>query len=109
MICAGGYCRVECRDDRDCVNGWHCLASGVPDKQVCLPPDAPLLCLYHSDCVPTTCDTGAGCIPTMLCSVDGVCRPHCRASRDCLAYDPRMTCTANVCLLPGEGDGGVRP
>lgn len=24
LVCAGGFCRIQCKTDRDCVNGWTC-------------------------------------------------------------------------------------
>jgi hypothetical protein len=27
LVCAGGFCRKQCLDDRDCHNGWVCRAA----------------------------------------------------------------------------------
>lgn len=54
LVCAGGYCRSQCRDDRDCYNGWVCREPNVRYKTPqsaapairggnynrCVPPDS---------------------------------------------------------------------
>ncbi len=111
LICAGGWCRIECRTDRDCTNMFRCVAAPEVDKHVCVPPDSPAFCVLHSDCIPPSCDPAAGCVPRELCAADNVCRLHCRAELDCNVYHPDMHCnvTTGVCSYPWEADGGVGP
>src|SRR4051812_47878242 len=81
LVCAGQFCRAQCRGDADCSPGLLCRASGQANKQVCVPPDAPLLCLYTSECT-----------APLVCARDGVCRAQCRTDRDCSLYGAGMTC-----------------
>jgi hypothetical protein len=86
LICAGHYCREQCRTDRDCANGYRCRPSEQPEKSVCLPPDAPNYCVYASECP-----------SPLVCTREGACAMQCRTDRDC-----QQAGQCGVCL-----DGGV--
>ncbi|MFO0650095.1 MAG: MopE-related protein [Polyangiales bacterium] len=105
LICAGAFCRAQCRTDRDCPGGWICHNAGVPGKQVCLPPPAPVLCA-----------TDEHCLAGATCTSAHECRWRCARDPDCLAHRPSLSCTsASVCnapilvvelLLASGGDAG---
>lgn len=71
LVCAGGVCRAECISPRDCPPGRSCVPSGTPDRPVCSPPDAPALCVFHSEC-----PLGTYCL-------FGRCHAQCAEDRDC--------------------------
>ena len=72
LVCAGFYCRAECRDARDCVAGFECTPVPAENKRVCVPAGAPRACAHASDC----------CAP-LVCTADGICRPQYLADYDC--------------------------
>lgn len=111
LLCAGGYCRVVCRTDLDCANGFRCATSPSPDKRVCLPPGEPPFCVYHSDCLPPGCDGDGGCAGSQLCAADNRCHTQCLAERDCTSYHPDLHCVADagVCLWSYELEAGRAP
>lgn len=90
LLCVGGFCRVECRTDRDCTNDWRCLGSGVAGKLVCL-ESGPAYCLYTSECAANE-----------LCTRDGRCRAQCQTQADCAAIDARLACQSGSCRWPNE-------
>lgn len=99
LRCAARRCRVECRSDRDCTNGWRCLSAGEPARYVCYAPDD-----YHSACV-----YSADCRISWVCS-DRECRPQCQSDYDCQLLRAGLTCVRalGVCSAhPNLTDGGV--
>ncbi|MFO0631209.1 MAG: putative metal-binding motif-containing protein, partial [Polyangiales bacterium] len=90
LICAGSFCRAQCRTDRDCPASWICHNAGVAGKQVCLPPPAPVLCVTDEHC-----PAGASCTPAHQC------RWRCARDVDCAARRASLTCApASVCSEP---------
>ncbi len=107
LICAGSFCRAQCRTDRDCPAGWLCHQADAPGKQVCLPPPAPVLCVADEHC-PTAA----------MCTAAHQCRWRCARDADCASRRAALTCgAARVCnqhILVVEfqitaGDGGAPP
>ncbi len=105
LICAGSFCRAQCHTDRDCPGGWRCNNAGVPGKQVCLPPPAPVLCVGDEHCPASA-----------TCTSAHQCRWRRARDPDCQSHRASLTCvTANVCsasILVVEldfisSDGGV--
>lgn len=95
LICAGRHCRAPCRDDRDCVNGWRCLGSGVAARRVCLPPDERGYCLLDGDCEP------------LVCGAAGACVEQCRVADDCRRYSATGALRCHSVALPQGGSAGV--
>lgn len=97
LVCAGGRCRAECREDRDCAGtGESCTRFGGSGA-VCTPPSSTVPCRLNSDC-----GAGARC-------EGGSCRADCRADVDCAGLG---SCVSGICsepLLtpPAPGDAGV--
>ncbi len=97
LVCAGGACRAECQTDRDCPTGFACSQSDQLDKRVCLPPDAPRLCVYASHCEslgPHVCSNRGECVPQCTCDYD--CRTFDLAAR-CVALDPSRPASGGGC------------
>lgn len=97
LVCAGGRCRVDCREDRDCDLGWRCAPSGVRDRLACQPPDEPARCAFNSEC------------PDRAVCLEHVCRAECHEDRDCLD-GTRCDLESRTCESPlttGVPDGGL--
>jgi hypothetical protein len=106
LVCAARRCRAPCRSDRDCTNLLRCRPSGQYRQRVCLPPDAPVPCLFSSEC--NAVETGTVCLR------DGLCHRQCERNYDCQVYTagstclPGGVCSFNPCL--GQDAGcGARP
>lgn len=93
LVCAGGRCRAQCRDERDCVAGQKCAANVQDGLRVCVPREHPDFCHYHSQCP-----------RPQACGFDGLCRYQCRQPRDCgdFSVDLRCDVDAGLCLWPQE-------
>jgi hypothetical protein len=90
LICAGNFCRAQCRTNRDCPTGWICNNAGVPAKQVCLPPSAIVLCAADEHCPPQA-----------SCTAAKQCRWRCSRDPDCAARRSSLTCeSTNLCSEP---------
>jgi hypothetical protein len=81
LVCAGHRCRAQCRDDRDCNNGWKCRPSGQRSMRVCLPPGDYGYCAYSAECDRPS-----------VCQRNGACGAQCRTSYDCAVYGTRAVC-----------------
>ena len=85
MLCAARQCRVQCRSDRDCTNGWRCRSAGQFDKYVCYEPNVRTTgCVFPSDCT-----------QAYVCA-NHVCSAQCRSDYDCRLVDLRATCRADL-------------
>jgi hypothetical protein len=101
LLCAARRCRVECRSDRDCSNGWRCLSAGLPSRYVCYPPEQ-----YDTGCV-----YSADCRQSWVCG-DRVCRPQCRHDYDCAVLRPGLRCLRDLGVCadhPFLSDAGTLP
>lgn len=85
MLCAARQCRVQCRSDRDCTNGWRCLSAGQFDKYVCYQPDY----LSHG------CNFDSDCAQALVCA-NHVCAEQCRSDYDCRLVDITATCLQSL-------------
>ncbi len=87
LFCVRGYCRVECRDDRDCAEGSVCASNGQSPHRACQPPRTTRLCFLPSDC-----PLGSAC-------VEGVCRQVCQSDTECAQTDV----TLGACVATSTG------
>lgn len=96
LVCAARRCRAACRDARDCVAGWRCAPTPTDGRAVCVPPEHPDFCAYHSECA-----------APRVCGFDGVCRVQCREARDCADFSASLRCDldAGLCRWPEETAG----
>jgi hypothetical protein len=95
LLCAGGVCRAECVEDRDCASGSSCSRFGGASG-VCVPPSTPRPCQLQSDC-----GNGAHCR-------SGACRSDCRIDADCEGFGQCVdaSCSMPITTQPAP-DGGV--
>ena len=103
LVCAAQRCRVQCRGDGDCTNGWRCRPSDDPSKSVCVAPADPTPpCHRHAHC--GTEPDGTPSPSPRSCGLDGMCHPDCATQEDCSALDPRLRCDLSgpwgVCRWP---------
>lgn len=83
LVCAGRTCRAQCQTDRDCTPGQRCAPSEQPLRRVCLPADAPALCVWASDC---PCP--------LICLPGNLCGPQCYTDTDCALLGSGLRCLA---------------
>ena len=88
LTCAGGACRADCIEDRDCTTGTCEPFHGTGG--VCVPPMSPRPCALNSDC-------GGG----LFCRT-GLCVHECHDDRDC----DHGTCVDLGCSTPVSTEGG---
>jgi hypothetical protein len=93
LFCVRGYCRVECRDDRDCAEGSVCASNGESPHRACQPPRTTRLCFLPSDC-----PTGSTCVA-------GACRQVCQSDLECAQIDV----TLGACVAIGATRLCARP
>jgi hypothetical protein len=96
LVCAGGACRSQCREARDCESGGTCSAFGMlgSGAGVCVPPMSPVPCALNSDC------------PGVAVCRSGRCVPECATDRDC----SMGRCDQGACSTPlvvGGIDAGI--
>ena len=85
-LCASGYCRCECVEDRDCPSGMEC------DGCACKLPVDSSSCILNSQC-----SAGERCF-------SGVCGPECAKDVDC---PTNWECAGGTCQVKISGGGSV--
>jgi len=101
LVCRGGACVNECAVDLDCPPLATCSQStgSTPPPPCDASSDTPCEC-HVPEAEAQACVYNSDCEAPLICDDDQLCRPECRADRDCIA--PRV-CAGMLCVLP---DGG---
>ncbi len=105
LVCIGGKCTVECREDRDCRTDESCRDSrcykggagsdagvdAVADAPADVPPGYGASCVYPTDCT-----------YPLVCRASGVCAWECNKDGDCKSTE---VCKDHFCVVRPPDSG----
>lgn len=103
LLCFFGYCRLECKTDKDCVSGQDCVEGGCADPKELVSGALPKVDAGADSSAGTPCVYTSQCEPPLVCKT-GSCVKECLADIDCA---PGWSCNGDGrCVADAGSDGG---